>query len=198
MHATRLFAAILLLIGSAAPSFAGWQDSITSYDRQRLAALDQARTLGLSAVDAGASPIDRNAAHGVLDAVAGPILAQQLSRNWRWRLMKLGGLEPAIVYTWHACRFTSTPKGLFFEKLSGTQRFSGYADADGARMILLAATSVRDEKQRSYSGGSEGFGARATPNDHVGAISSIGAGRARIEFPYPVIESLFDVIELQR
>ena len=76
MHATRLFAAILLLIGSAAPSFAGWQDSITSYDRQRLAVLDQARTLGLSAVDAGASPIDCNAAHGVLDAVAGPISAQ--------------------------------------------------------------------------------------------------------------------------
>jgi len=198
MHATRLFAAVLLLIGSAAPSFAGWQDNITSYDRQRLADLDQARALGLSAADAGASPEDRNAAHGVLDAVAGPISAQELTGDWRCRLMKLGGLEPAIVYTWHNCRFTSTSKGLFFEKLSGTQRFSGYADADGVRMILLAGTSVRDEKQRPYSGGSEGFGASATPNDHVGVISSVGDRRARIELPLPVIESLFDVIELQR
>ena len=72
--------------------------------------------------------------------------------------MKLGGLEPAIVYTWHDCRFTSTSEGLFFEKLSGTQRFSGYADEDGARFILLAGTSVRDEKQRPYSGGGLGFG----------------------------------------
>ncbi len=198
MHATRLFAAAILLIGTAAPSFAGWQDNITPYDRQRLADLETARALGLGAADAGASPEDRAAIHGVLDAAAGPISAQELTGNWRCRLMKLGGLEPAIVYTWHDCRFTSTSKGLFFEKLSGTQRFSGYADEDGARFILLAGTSVRDEKQRPYSGGGIGFGASATPNDHVGVISSIGDRHARIELPLPVIESLFDVIELQR
>ena len=198
MHATRLFAAAILLIGTAAPSFAGWQDNITPYDRQRLADLETALALGLGAADAGASPEDRAAIHGVLDAAAGPISAQELTGNWRCRLMKLGGLEPAIVYTWHDCRFTSTSKGLFFEKLSGTQRFSGYADEDGARFILLAGTSVRDEKQWPYSGGGIGFGASATPNDHVGVISSIGDRHARIELPLPVIESLFDVIELQR
>jgi hypothetical protein len=58
--------------------------------------------------------------------------------------------------------------------------------------------TVRDEKQHPYSGGGTGFGAIATPNDYVGVVSSIGSNRARIEFPYPVIESVFDVIELRR
>lgn len=112
--------------------------------------------------------------------------------------MKLGGLEPAIVYGWQNCRFRNTPNGLYFEKLTGTQRFSGYADPDGDRFILLAGMSVRDEGQNPYSGGGTGFGAIATPNDYVGVVSSIGPNRARIEFPLPVIESVFDVIELQR
>lgn len=198
MNATRLFLAAFLVAGTAAPALADWQQEISSYDRGRLANFDQARAAGLGEADAGASPIDRNAIHGVLDPQSRPISAQELAGNWRCRLMKLGGLEPAIVYGWQNCRFRNTPNGLYFEKLTGTQRFSGYADPDGDRFILLAGMSVRDEGQNPYSGGGTGFGAIATPNDYVGVVSSIGPNRARIEFPLPVIESVFDVIELQR
>jgi hypothetical protein len=62
----------------------------------------------------------------------------------------------------------------------------------------LGELTVKTEKQKPYSGGNEGAGAPATSGDAVGVVSSIGRGHARIEFPYPVIESDFDVIELKR
>jgi len=198
MNAKRLFLATLFVMGSAAPVLANWQQEISPYDSQRLAGISESRARGLAAVDSGASPIDSNAIHGVLDPAGSAISAQQLTGNWRCRLMKLGGLTPAIVYGWQTCRFRSTPNGLFFEKVTGTQRLSGYADPDGDRFVLLAGMTVRNDGQRGYSGGSRGFGAPSTPTDQVGVISAIGSGRARIEFPFPILESDFDVIELQR
>jgi hypothetical protein len=41
-------------------------------------------------------------------------------------------------------------------------------------------------------------GAQETKNDAVALLTGAGAGRARLEFPYPVVESHFDVIELKR
>lgn len=198
MHATRVFVAAILLIGTSVPSLADWRQEISPYDRDRLAHFADSRASGLEEVDSGASQADRNVIHGVLDPGVRPISAQELTGTWRCRLMKLGGLAPAIVYTWHTCRFRDTPNGLFFEKVTGTQRFSGYADPEGQHFILLAGMSVRDEEQHPYSGSGRGFGANATPNDYVGVVSAIGSNHARIEFPYPVIESVFDVIELQR
>jgi hypothetical protein len=97
MYAKRFILAGILLLGTAAPSLADWQQEISTYDSGRLARLAESRAAGLAEADAGASTIDRNAIHAVLDPQASPISAQQLSGNWRCRLMKLGGLEPAIV-----------------------------------------------------------------------------------------------------
>ena len=198
MAITRAILAASLLAATIAPSFANWQAEISGFDRDRLARIDEARTSGLAQSD-GASAADRSAINGVLGPLSSPISAQDLTGTWRCRLMKLGGLAPAIVYGWQTCRFRETANGLFFEKTSGTQRFSGYADPDGAgSFILLAAMTVKDERQRVYSGAGNSAGAAATPNDQVGVVSSIGPSHARIEFPFPVLESTFDVIELTR
>ena len=64
--------------------------------------------------------------------------------------------------------------------------------------MLLGALSVTGEPAHRYSGPNAAAGAQATPDDAIGLLSGIGAGHARIEFPYPVQESTFDVIELKR
>ena len=65
-------------------------------------------------------------------------------------------------------------------------------------LVLLGANTVKGEPERHYSGNGASVGASATPDDAVGVMTSIGPGHARVEFPYPVQESTFDVIELKR
>jgi hypothetical protein len=64
--------------------------------------------------------------------------------------------------------------------------------------VLLGATSVTGEPVHRYSGNGGSVGAGATPDDAIGLLESTGPGSARIEFPYPLQESTFDVIELRR
>ncbi len=64
--------------------------------------------------------------------------------------------------------------------------------------ILLGAWTVGDERLKPYSGASPGVGTYTSSSDAVGTIIGTGVSRARIEVPYPAIESTFDVIELVR
>jgi len=175
---------------------AGWQDDATPFDANRLAKLDEARAKGLAEAQSGA---DIETIRAVLDRNDVPMSERDLSGNWRCRTMKLGGLTPEIVYGWFACRVTYKDDGLYFEKLSGSQRLSGklYKRDDGS-FVLLAATSVKGEPVHHYSGNHGSVGAEATPDDAIGVLTATGAKSARIEFPYPVQESTFDVIELKR
>ncbi|MCH8858334.1 MAG: DUF4893 domain-containing protein [Proteobacteria bacterium] len=203
MHTPFVLALAVLAAGFGIPALvvpaaAGWREEITLFDQERLAALAESRAQGLAEVDAGGSTADRAAAHAVLDPTPRPITAQDLTGTWRCRTMKLGGLAPAMVYDWFACRFRQTPGGLYFEKLTGTQRISGYADPHDGGFILLGAWTVGDERPKPYSGASPGVGTYTSSRDAAGAITGTGVGRARIEFPYPAIESTFDVIELVR
>lgn len=194
--ATLLLAAAML--AGAVPAHAGWQDEISSYDRGRLLRLDQSRNEGLEEA-ARAAPADRAAIHEALDPPGGPISERALLGTWRCRQMKLGGLAPAIVYTWFTCRVRQTRNGLFFEKLTGTERYSGYLDPyENGRFVLLGSLSVGHAPRPPYSGGTRGIGAETTPSDVVGVVMSAGPGHVRIELPYPVIESTFDVIEMRR
>ena len=38
----------------------------------------------------------------------------------------------------------------------------------------------------------------ATPDDQIGILTAIDSRHARLEMPYPVQESTFDVLELKR
>jgi hypothetical protein len=63
--------------------------------------------------------------------------------------------------------------------------------------VLLGAASVKGEPPHRYSG--NGATAGAGHARRRGRRSRRhGPGLARIEFPYPVQESTFDVIELKR
>jgi hypothetical protein len=189
-----LFGAALLTLSSAAQ--AGWQEDATPFDVNRLSKLDESRAKGLSEAQAGA---DMGTIHAVLDPAPQAIGEGALAGKWRCRTIKLGGITPDVVYGWFACRISRRGGGLFFEKITGSQRIAGqlYPREEGG-YVLLGALSVGNEPPHRYSGNHESAGAEATPDDAVGVLSATGSNHARIEFPYPVQESTFDVIELKR
>ena len=183
----------------ALPALAGWEQDISAFDRQRLSRIDESRQKALTEAQAGGSASDLTAINGALAGGRGGVSQSELTGNWRCRSMKLGGIAPSIVYGWHRCRVKHTAQGLFFEKITGTQRISGYLDAyDGGGWVLLGAITVNNERQRPYSGGAPGAGTQVTSNDAIGLISKAGPGHLRIEFPYPAIESHFEIIEMRR
>jgi len=169
------------------PALAGWQDQATETDARRLARLDEARSAGLNQAQGGGDMAAINAALGPSPrgADGGEFLG-----TWRCRQMKLGGVTPSIVYKWFTCRISNRGGHLYFEKVSGTQRTRGWLYPDGGSLVYLGASSAK--------GDGASLGAMQTPDDQIGRLSLIGSGHARLELPYPVQESTFDVIELRR
>ena len=143
----------------------------------------------------GAPPSDLAAIHSLLDA---PAVSGSPAGSWRCRTIKLGGITPDVIYTWFNCRVTQRGGALFFEKLSGSQRTSGFLYPEGGGYVYLGASYVTGEKPHAYSGNGAAAGATATPDDQIGRLSLLYDGRARLELPYPTQESTFDVIELKR
>jgi hypothetical protein len=186
----------LCIFQGTAIARAGWQDHASAYDVKRLSLLDESRSKGLSEAEAGP---DAALIHAVLDPAPVSVSEGALSGNWRCRTIKLGGMTHDVVYSWFRCRIGERGGALHFEKVSGTQRLNGtlYANESGG-YVLLGALSAKAERGHSYSGNSPSAGAEATPDDAIGMLVATGASSARIEFPYPVQESVFDVIEMKR
>ncbi len=65
-------------------------------------------------------------------------------------------------------------------------------------MVYLGASSVTGEPPHAYSGNGASAGATATPDDQIGILTAISSNHLRLEMPYPVQESTFDVLELKR
>jgi hypothetical protein len=181
---------------TATAAEAGWREQASQFDTGRLAKLDEARAKGLSEAQSGR---DIGLIHAVLDAAARPASERDLSGDWRCRTIRLGSMSPDIVYSWFRCRIGHSGDHLYFSKLSGTQKLNGalyHHEADG--YVLLGALSAKGEPPHRYSGNTPSAGAAATPDDVIGLLESTGRSSARIEFPYPVQESTFDIIELKR
>lgn len=194
--AASIFGGALLI--SVAAAEAGWQDAATPFDAKRLSQLDESRTKGLAELSSGEVSGDAAAMREIASAPGQDISASALTGSWRCRTMKLGGLV-SVAYSWFNCRISSRGDRLYFEKTSGSQRISGYLyPNDGGTFVLLGAWTVNGEPKRIYSGSNPGYGAEGTPDDAIGLLSGLGGSHAKIEFPYPVQESTFDVMELKR
>jgi hypothetical protein len=68
---------------------------------------------------------------------------------------------------------------------------------EGSGYVYLGASWVKGEHPHRYSGNGASVGAHATPDDQIGRMTATTNG-ARLEMPYPLQESTFDVIELRR
>ena len=180
--------AVLIAAAMLAPvaAHAGWRDEASSFDQSRLARLDEARSRGLAESNGAAQ-----------EALNAPATGGSITGNYRCRTIKLGGMTPSMQYSWFRCRITDEGGLLRFEKISGSQRMGGTLYPEGNGYVYLGASWVKGETPHRYSGNGASFGARATPDDQVGRLTATASG-ARIELPYPVQESLFDVIELRR
>jgi hypothetical protein len=197
MRKLEVFAiASLLLVATAAN--AGWQDQASRFDAQRLSRLDESRAKGLDEAARGAPAADLAAIRSVLDAPAVDASSSAIEGTWRCRTIKLGGITPDVIYTWFRCRISLKGGAPYFEKLTGSQRSSGFLYPQGGGFVYLGASYITGETAHRYSGNGAEAGAGATPDDQIGLLSLLSDGRARIEFPYPLQESTFDVIELKR
>ena len=196
LRVTTLAATALICADAASAS---WQEHASAFDANRLAKLEESKTKALAEAEKGASQADLAIIHSVLDAKPSGTGSQPLIGAWRCRTIKLGGMTPDVIYSWFRCRISQGDDGYRFRKLTGSQLTNGtlYPDQSGA-LVYLGATSVKGEPLHSYSGGSTAAGAQATPDDQIGLLVATGADSARLELPYPVQESTFDVIELQR
>jgi hypothetical protein len=202
MRRARKSSYLILAFGialAASAAEAGWQDEASAFDAGRLGKLAESRAKGISEAEQGAPREDVAVIHSVLDAQPSQVSARELAGIWRCRTIKLGGMTPDVVYSWFKCRIGAHDGRLIFEKLTGSQRTYGtlYPDSSGG-YVYLGASSVADEPRHFYSGSGASVGAPGTPDDQIGLLLATGPNSARIEFPYPVQESTFDVIELKR
>jgi len=165
---------------------AGWRDEASSFDQSRLARLGEAREQGLAE--------SNGAAQAVLSA---PATGRSITGSYRCRTIKLGGMTPSMQYSWFHCRVFEYGGMLRFEKTSGSQRMGGTLYPEGSGYVYLGASWVKGEHPHRYSGNGASVGAHATPDDQIGMMTATANG-ARLEMPYPVQESVFDVVELRR
>jgi hypothetical protein len=186
---------LALSIGAAN---AGWQETASAFDQQRLAKLGEAKDKALAEAKAGTGEGDARAIGSALDAESHVPNASAMTGSWRCRTLKLGGMTPYVVYSWFHCRISRSGGGLFFEKDSGTTRTAGFLYPSDGGLVYLGASQLAGEPRHAYSGNGASAGAATTPDDQIGLLTSIDAKHARLEMPYPVQESTFDVIELKR
>ncbi|HEY1632579.1 MAG TPA: DUF4893 domain-containing protein [Rhizomicrobium sp.] len=193
MRAILIASALVLTVTAAQ---AGWRETASAFDQDRVSKLQESKAKALGEAAAGS---DMGTIHAVLDPAPTPTSQGALDGAWRCRTIKVGGITPSVVYSWFRCRVSDRGGHLFFQKITGSQRTQGwlYPNGDGT-FVYLGASSVGPEKPHSYSGNGASVGAAATPDDQIGVLSAMGDGHARIEMPYPVQESTFDVIELKR
>jgi hypothetical protein len=185
---------IALSLFAATAAQAGWQDVASPYDQKRLSMLQESRAKGLQQAQGGR---DMGAISEVLGPRGRPM--ENVAGLWRCRQMKLGGMTPSRVYDWFNCRISDRGGHLYFQKLNGSTRTAGYLYPNGdGTYVYLGAVSVVGEPVHAYSGSGASIGESSTPDDQIGLLVGLGGGHARIELPYPLQESTFDVIELKR
>ena len=199
MRALKLALLAAAFVCGATAAEAGWQDTASQFDQQRLSRLDEARAKALAEASSGASQADLSIIHAALDPAPQGASVSSLLGNWQCRTIKLGGITPDVIYAWFRCRISMKGGGPYLEKLTGSQVTNGYLYPNGdGSFVYLGASSVVGEPRHTYSGSGATAGAPVTPDDQIGVLSVTGAGHARLEMPYPLQESTMDVLELRR
>jgi hypothetical protein len=180
----------------ASPALA--QDAIRPQEQLRLDAYhDTAGRAILQAMSSGS----RGDVDWLQEAMEGqPLspLGTSLSGDWDCRTIKLGGDPALVVYAPFKCRFTPDGNSFVFEKLTGSQRTSGRITLQDRTMIYLGVGNVADLDPVAYGDlPPEDFGTGEI-QPQVAIVEQTSPTTARMLFPAPINESLFDVLYLTR
>ena len=110
------------------------------------------------------------------------------SGDWRCRYIKLGGDPSVTVYGWFSCRIFDDGAGWVIQKTGGSQRSMGRLyDLPQDRLLYLGAKHYAYEPPIW-------FGDDPARNQ-VAVLTRLDDGRMRLEFPAPLVESEFDILE---
>lgn len=197
-----LIASFLLLASPAlADGVPDWRQHITAFDLDRLTRYDAAIAAGTMEAEIAKEPAgSMTTLLNVMQAETVPITLKKLKGKYKCRTLKAGGpFAGLVVYGWFNCQITLKNGGVFYEKTSGSQRQSGFIYKRDEKTALLLAAPNQDHSGpiRPYSGPKGGI-TDPQLQDELGILSQLKDGRLRIVFPYPVLESTYNVLELKR
>jgi hypothetical protein len=194
MSYRRLFSAALLSFALAAPALADGdiEALLSDADDLVLEAFDARRAAALAAV--AANP-DAGAQAALAEALSGNVLpfdeGFDATGNWRCRILKLGRGEMLTVYDWFSCRIFDDEASWVLQKTSGSQRTMGrFYQLDEDRLLYLGALHYGYEEPLWWGDDPE--------RNHLAVTTRLDDGRIRLEFPAPLAESDFDILELKR
>lgn len=178
-----------------------WRSQATPHDLDRLERYEDAVTKGMmESRVAGEEHGTYNELVSVMEEETVAADPEELKGQWNCRTIKAGGpFAGFVVYGWFRCEIVEKNGRLFFEKLSGSQRQSGYLyPRDEKSWVLLAAPNEGHSGPiRAYSG-PEGGVTDPQLIDEPAVVSLLKDGKARIIFPWPELESTFNVLEMTR
>lgn len=178
-----------------------WRSQATELDRDKLDRYEDAVTKGMmESRVAGEEHGAYNELTSIMEGTLAPAAAEKLKGQWNCRTIKAGGpFAGFVVYGWFRCDVVEKDGRLFFEKLTGSQRMSGFFyERDEKTWVLLAAPNEGHSGPiRAYSGPEGGI---ADPQlmDEPAIAALLEDGRARIVFPWAELESTFNVLEMKR
>lgn len=178
-----------------------WRSQATELDRGKLDRYEDAVTKGMmESRVAGEEHGAYNELTSIMEGTLAPADAAKLNGQWNCRTIKAGGpFAGFVVYGWFRCEVVEKDGRLFFEKLTGSQRMSGFLyERDEKSWVLLAAPNEGHSGPiRAYSGPEGGI---TDPQlmDEPAIAALLEDGRARIVFPWPELESTFNVLEMTR
>lgn len=181
--------------GETAGVLRDWRGIVTAADRDRYSRRDAAWSLALQQARRQPGSGDLTALGDLIEPRAARSRVAPPPGDYRCRTVKLGsqGGEDGlgyVVYGWFTCRIETTPNGLKFSKLTGSQRPGGLLfPEDDRQMVMLGSLALADEPAANSYG-------QRPDRDLIGVLERIGERRWRLVIPWPQAESNLDVIEL--
>jgi hypothetical protein len=174
--------AVVLASLCSANARADWRDVALPEDQNRIDASAAAATAALDRLGADAFGLDeRPLLRALLDAGTQTAEESRLLGDWRCRSLQVSVSLGVFTYPAFRCRIRLDEHGKpYFEKLSGSQRRSGYlyANEDG-QWVFLGARTVNDQPQRRYSA-NQADADRTREHDSVGTLEALTNGRLRM------------------
>lgn len=199
-------AALLLALLPVAASAEGDADAladgaaIRAEDARRLDQIDMAYGAALRQALGGGSAADVAVLIRALAGQPRAMAPEALAGEWSCRVIKAGGIAPLLVYDAFRCRIDASDGEVRFAKLGGSQRVAGSIHQDGDRQVLLGVGHIAGDTPPPYAALPAQIDTAAVPQIIAapGIVEMIGNDAGRILFPYPMAESLMDVLVLNR
>lgn len=182
----------LVSFASSALADGALEKLLTSEDKARLENFDKTRAEALQQGLKGEAA-DVDVLTKSLEGEKQPLASgYDPTGNWKCRTIKVGGeFLDLTVYGWFKCRISEDSRGWKVEKISGSQRFTGYLyTKSDTELVFVGAGHVNDDPARKYGDDPK--------EDQVAIVSRLGKQKLVFEFPAPYYESKLDIVLMER